>query len=58
VLAPAVAGKTAGTQAYADAQFQAHATMLTYFSSSQEFLTDVQITASTPASAQHWLLLS
>jgi hypothetical protein len=58
VLAPAVAGLTAGTQAYAAAQFQAHAQMLVYFSAAPEFLTDVQITATNPASAQHWLLLT
>ena len=58
VLAPAVAGLTAGTQAYANAQLQAHATMLVYFSASSEFLGDVQITAANPASASHWLLLA
>jgi hypothetical protein len=35
----------------------AHALMLVYFSASPEFLSDVQITASNPASAQHWLVL-
>jgi hypothetical protein len=58
VLAPAVGGLTAGTQVYANAQLQAHALMLVYFSGSSEFLSDVQITASNPASAQHWLLLA
>ena len=58
VLAPAVANQTAGTAAYAAAQLQAHALMLVYFSASSEFLGDVQITASSPASAQHWLLLT
>jgi hypothetical protein len=57
VLAPAVASLTAGTSAYAAAQLQAHALMLVYFSASSEFLGDVQITASHPASAQHWLVL-
>jgi hypothetical protein len=38
-------------------QPDAHALMLVYFSASAEFLKDVQITASNPASAQHWLLL-
>jgi probable HAF family extracellular repeat protein len=36
----------------------AHALMLVYFSASSEFLSDVQITAQNPASAQHWLLLT
>jgi hypothetical protein len=58
VLAPAVAGLTAGTQAYTDAEFQAHAWVLTYFSQSPEFLTNVQVTATNTASAQHWLVLS
>ena len=58
VLAPAVANLTTGTQAYANAQLQAHALMLVYFSASSEFLSDVQITASNPASASHWLLLT
>jgi len=57
VLAPAVSNLTPGTQSYADAQLQAHALMLVYFSNSPEFLADVQITAQNPASAQHWLIL-
>lgn len=39
-------------------QLQNHAQMLVYFSASTEFLSDVQITAANPASAQHWLLLT
>ena len=58
VLAPAVASQTPGAAGYAAAQLQAHAQMLVYFSASAEFLSDVQITASNPASAQHWLLLA
>ena len=57
VLTPAEADLTPGTQAFATAQTQAHALMLVYFSASSEFLSDVQITAATPASAQHWLYL-
>ena len=57
VMAPALNGLTAGTQAYAAAEFQAHAQMLVYFSASPEFLSDVQVTATNPASAQHWLVL-
>ena len=48
---------TPGTQAFAAAQFQAHAQMLVYFSASAEFLGDVQVTAQNSASAQHWLVL-
>ena len=57
VIAPALAGLTPGTAAYANAQAQAHALVLTYFSQSPEFLGDVQVTAQNPASAQHWLVL-
>ncbi len=57
VMAPALAGLTAGTQAYANAQMQAHAQTLVYFSASPEFLSDVQITSQHPADAQHWLYL-
>ena len=56
--APAVANLTPGTTAYTNAQLQAHALMLVYFSASSEFLSDVQITASNPASTQHWLVLT
>lgn len=38
-------------------QLQTHAQMLVYFSQSQEFLGDVQVTAQSPTSAQHWLVL-
>ena len=58
VLAPAVANLPPGTTAYLAAQTQAHALMLVYFSSSPEFLADVQVTAQNPASASHWLLLA
>jgi len=58
VMTPAEANLTHGTSAFAVAQLQAHAQMLVYFSNSAEFLSDVQITAQTPASAQHWLILT
>ncbi len=54
---PDVAGLTPGTAAYAQADLQAHAQVLAYFSQSREFLTDVQVTARHPADAQHWLVL-
>ena len=57
VMASFEANLAPGTQAYAAAQFQAHAQMLVYFSASPEFLTDVQVTASHPSDAQHWLVL-
>lgn len=50
-------GQTAGTAGYTAAELQAHAQVLQYFSASAEFLSDIQITAKTPASASHWLLL-
>jgi hypothetical protein len=58
VIAPALSGLAAGTAAYAAADSQAHAQTLVYFSQSQEFLADVQITAASPPSAQHWLALA
>jgi len=57
VIAPFIRGQAAGTAAYTGAELQAHALVLTYFSQSSEFLGDVQITASHPADAQHWLYL-
>jgi len=57
VLNPILASAQSGTQAYATAELQAHATMLVDFSNSSEFLKDVQVTAQTPPSAQHWLVL-
>ena len=50
-------GLTPGTAAYAAAQTLGHAYVLTYFSQSPEFLSDVQVTAANPSSAQHWLVL-
>jgi len=50
-------GLIPGTAAYAAAQTIGHAWVLTYFSASPEFLGDVQVTAQTPSSAQHWLVL-
>ena len=58
VIQPALANLTPGTQAYAAAELQAHAQTLVYLSASAEFLSDVQITAQTPASTQHWLILT
>ena len=49
-------GQTPGTAAYKAAQTLGHAWVLTYFSASPEFLSDVQITATTPADANHWLI--
>ena len=52
-----LANLTPGTTAYAQADLVAHATVLAYSSESPEFLSDVQVTAHNPASAQHWLVL-
>jgi hypothetical protein len=52
-----LAGITPGSGSYSAAELQAHATVLADFSASAEFLGDVQITASHPADAQHWLIL-
>lgn len=57
VIAPAIAGLTPGSAAYASADLAAHAQVLTYFSQSTEFLGDVQITAQHPADSAHWLYL-
>ncbi|GEM_PF-1784583 len=57
VIAPVVQGLTPGTQAYTAALAQAHATVVTDFSQSGEFLGNVQVTAQNQASAQHWLVL-
>lgn len=57
VIAPMLAGLTAGSAAYAAAQAVAHAQTLVYFSASAEFLGDVQINSANPASSSHWLLL-
>jgi probable HAF family extracellular repeat protein len=57
VIAPMLSGLTAGTTAYAAADAAAHAQTLVYFSASQEFLSDAQVTATSPASTQHWLVL-
>ncbi len=57
VINPHLAGLTAGTAAYTQAESQAHAALLADFSASAEFLGDVQVTAQTPTSAQHWLVL-
>ena len=52
-----LAHDTAGTTLYSADDKAAHALVMTYISQSQEFLSDVQITAQNPASAQHWLVL-
>jgi len=57
VINPMLANLTPGTTAYAQADLVAHATVLAYSSESPEFLSDVQVTAHNPASAQHWLVL-
>ena len=57
VISQALNGLTAGTAAYTQAELQSHALVLEYFSASAEFLSDIQITAQHPASAQHWLQL-
>jgi beta-glucanase (GH16 family) len=59
VINPMLVGLTPGTAAYAQAETQAHALMLDYFSQSNsaEFLNDVTITAQHPSDAQHWLVL-
>lgn len=58
VIAQFTGNLTPGTQAYADAQKLGHAQVLVYFSASSEFLKDVEITASSPADTQHWLLIA
>lgn len=57
VMAIAEAGLAPGSQAFIQAQSQAHALMLVYFSNSPEFLTDVSVTAQHPTDASHWLVL-
>ncbi len=57
VITPMLANLTPGTTAYADAELLAHATVLSYFSLSAEFKSDVEVTAQTPSSLQHWLVL-
>ncbi len=57
VISHFIAGLTPGTPAYAQAELQAHAQVLAYFSQSPEFLGDVHITAQHPADPTHWLVL-
>ena len=57
VVSPLVQGASPGTAAYTAALAVAHAAVITDFSQSAEFLNDVQITTTAPASSQHWLLL-
>jgi hypothetical protein len=49
-------GLAAGSAAYIAAENLGHAWVLTYFSASPEFLNDVQVTATHPADATHWLI--
>ncbi len=54
-------GLTPGSAAYSAAELAAHATLLVDFSASAEFLADVEITATKPASGGftgHWLVLN
>jgi hypothetical protein len=51
-------GLTPGSTAYTAAELVAHATVITGFSQSAEFLGDVQITAQHPVDSQHWLYLT
>ncbi len=57
VIEPLLKGLVAGTAAYAAADVSAHALVLAYFSESPEFRADVEVTATHPADAQHWLIL-
>ncbi len=57
VIAPLLNGAVSGSSAYAAAVLNAHAALLVDFSNSSEFRTDVEVTATSPASAQHWLVL-
>jgi len=57
VIVPLTQGVTPGTAAYTSALAYAHAAVITDFSQSAEFLNDVQVSATMPASAQHWLVL-
>ena len=57
VVDPILTGATAGSAAYAAADQAAHAAILADFSQSAEFRADVTVTAQTPASASHWLVL-
>ena len=57
VIAPFLVGQTPGTAAYNAALTLAHAYLITDFSASAEFLNDVQVTATNPASTAHWLVL-
>ena len=57
VINPTLYGLTPGSAAYTAAEAAAHASVITDFSASAEFLNNVQITAQQPANAQHWLVL-
>jgi autotransporter passenger strand-loop-strand repeat protein len=57
IISQYTTGLTTGTAAYSQAELQAHAQVLDYFSASAEFLSDIQITAAHPASSSHWLLV-
>jgi hypothetical protein len=57
VIAPLLSGLTPGSAAYDAALALARAYVVTDLSASREFLDDVAVTAQTPSSAQHWLVL-
>jgi hypothetical protein len=57
VISQFTKGLTAGTSAFASAEALAHAYVVTDFSQSPEFLSDVTVTLQTPSSASHWLVL-
>jgi len=57
VIAPIVGTAAPASAAYTTALALAHAYVVTDFSQSPEFLNDVQVTPTNPASAQHWLVL-
>ncbi len=57
IIAPIVGQAVPGTAAYTSALLQAHAVVVTDFSASVEFLTNVQVTAAHPADNAHWLVL-
>lgn len=57
VIAPFLVGLTPGSAAYGQAEMLAHASVLTDFSQSAEFLSNIQVTGTHPGDAQHYLVL-
>lgn len=57
VISEVTGGATPGTADYTSALLKAHATVITYFSQSPEFLNDVRIMPGHSGDAQHWLFL-